>query len=59
VDPGKLFLWTDPQWLAVLRALPGGGPRVIAAALLSALVLALLLRLELRARGGGELASQV
>jgi len=59
VDPGKLFLWTDTQWLAVLRALPGGGPRVIAGALLSALVLALLLRLELRARGGGELASQV
>jgi len=59
VNPAKLFLWTDPQWLAVLRAVPAGGPLVAAAAILSALVLALLLRLELRGVRGGELASQV
>lgn len=44
--PARLFDWSDPQWLAVLRALPGGGPRVLAAVLLSAVILALLLRLE-------------
>ena len=45
-DPARLFDWTDPQWLAVLRALPTGGPRVLAAAALSLAVLAVLLRLE-------------
>jgi len=48
-DPSPLFSWTDPQWLAVLAALPAGGSRVIAAGLLSMLVVALFLRLELRA----------
>ena len=48
-DPSPLFSWTDPQWLAVLAALPAGGIRVIAAGLLSMLVVALFLRLELRA----------
>lgn len=45
-DPGRLFDWSDPQWLAVLRALPGGGPRVLAATGLSLVIVALLLRLE-------------
>jgi hypothetical protein len=44
--PEKLFDWSDPQWLAVLRALPGGGARVAVALALSLLVVALLLRLE-------------
>src|SRR5439155_1560781 len=48
-DPSPLFSWTDPQWLAVLAALPAGGSRVIAGGLLSMLVVALFLRLELRA----------
>jgi hypothetical protein len=44
--PEKLFDWSDPQWLAVLRALPNGGVRVVVAVVLSLLVVALLLRLE-------------
>jgi hypothetical protein len=58
-DPSKLFNWSDPQWLAVLRSVPSADERVIAGALLSALVLLLLVRLELRAERGSELASQV
>jgi drug/metabolite transporter superfamily protein YnfA len=58
-DPTKLFNWSDPQWLAVLRLVPSADERVIAGAVLSALVLVLLLRLELRAYRGSELASQV
>jgi drug/metabolite transporter superfamily protein YnfA len=58
-DPSKLFNWSDPQWLAVLRLVPTADERVIAGAALSALVLVLLLRLELRAYRGSELASQV
>lgn len=46
--PERLFEWSDPQWLAVLGDLPSGGVRAIAGALLSALAVALLLRLELR-----------
>ena len=46
--PARLFDWGDPQWLAVLRDVPGGGPRVLAAILLSALLLALLARWESR-----------
>lgn len=46
-DPSKLFDWADPQWLFVLTSLSPDA-RVVAAALLSTLVLALLLRLELR-----------
>lgn len=44
--PGKLFDWSDPQWLAVLRALPSGGVRVAVALALSLVLVALLLRLE-------------
>jgi drug/metabolite transporter superfamily protein YnfA len=58
-DPSKLFNWSDPQWLAVLRLVPSADERVIAGAVLSALVLVLLVRLELRASRGSELASQV
>jgi hypothetical protein len=58
-DPSKLFSWSDPQWLAVLRLVPTADERVIAGAALSALVLLLLVRLELRAYRGSELASQV
>ena len=56
-DPGKLFNWSDPQWLAVLRLVPAADDRVIAGAILSALVLLLLVRLELRRTSTGELAS--
>jgi hypothetical protein len=58
-DPSKIFNWSDPQWLAVLRQVPLADERVIAGAVLSALVLLLLVRLELRAYRGSELASQV
>ena len=51
-DPSKLFNWADPQWLAVLRLVPTADERVIAGAALSALVLILLVRLELRADRG-------
>jgi hypothetical protein len=44
--PEKLFDWSDPQWLAVLRALPNGGVRAAVALALSLFVIALLLRLE-------------
>ena len=44
--PERLFDWSDPQWLAVLRALPAGGLRAIVAAALSLVIVALLLRLE-------------
>ena len=46
--PQRLFDWSDPQWLAVLRDVPGGGVRALVALVLSALVVALLLRLEFR-----------
>src|SRR5438094_150669 len=58
-DPSRLFNWSDPQWLAVLRLVPSADERVLAGAVLSALVLVLLVRLELRAIRGSELASQV
>jgi hypothetical protein len=45
-DPSRLFDWSDPQWLFVLRSLPEGGARVIVAAGLSALALLFLLRVE-------------
>ncbi len=44
--PERLFDWADPQWLAVLAALPGAGPRAAAGAILSLATLALLLRVE-------------
>ncbi|TMC04667.1 MAG: hypothetical protein E6J35_04940 [Chloroflexi bacterium] len=46
VDPSRLLDWGDPQWLFVLRSMPEGGIRVIAAAGLSALALLFLLRVE-------------
>lgn len=52
-DPSKLFSWSDPQWLNVLASLGSADARVLAGAALSALLLALLLRLELRARWSG------
>jgi hypothetical protein len=58
-DPSKIFSWTDPQWLAVLRSVSSADERVIAGAILTALGLVLLVRLELRAERGSELASQV
>ena len=58
-DPSRLLNWSDPQWLAVLRLVPSADERVLAGAVLSALVLVLLVRLELRAARGSELASQV
>jgi hypothetical protein len=45
-DPSRLFDWSDPQWLFVLRSLPEGGARVIVAVGLSALALLFLLRVE-------------
>jgi hypothetical protein len=44
--PERLFAWSDPQWLSVLRDALAGGPRVLAAALISALLVVLLLRVE-------------
>ena len=44
--PARLFEWSDPQWLAVLAALPSGGARAVVALVLSAALVALLLRLE-------------
>lgn len=58
-DPSKIFNWSDPQWLAVLRQVPAADERAIAGAALSAVVLLLLVRLELRADRGSQLASQV
>ena len=46
VDPSRLLDWSDPQWLFVLRGVPEGGVRVIAAAGLSALAVLFLLRVE-------------
>jgi hypothetical protein len=45
-DPSKIFSWADPQWLAVLRAVPNGGPQVVMGILLTLLVLIFLLRIE-------------
>jgi hypothetical protein len=45
-DPSRLFSWSDPQWLAVLQAVPAGGVKVVAAAALTALVLLFLMRVE-------------
>jgi hypothetical protein len=44
--PSRLFDWGDPQWLAVLRALPDGGPRALIGLVLSCGIVAVLLRLE-------------
>jgi len=45
-DPSRLFSWSDPQWLAVLRDLASGGPKVIVAIALTVLVLLFLARVE-------------
>lgn len=45
-QPERLFDWSDPQWLAVLAALPGAGPRALAGFVLSLAAFALLLRVE-------------
>ncbi len=45
-DPSRLFSWSDPQWLAVLRDLPGGGAHALVAAGLTLLVLLFLTRVE-------------
>jgi hypothetical protein len=45
-DPSRLFSWSDPQWLAVLSALPNGGARVGVAFGLTALALIFFARVE-------------
>ena len=45
-DPSKIFSWSDPQWLAVLRAVPTGGLQVVVACLLTLLALMFLARVE-------------
>ena len=45
-DPSRLFAWADPQWLAVLRDVPSGGVRVVAALAITVLALAFLARVE-------------
>jgi drug/metabolite transporter superfamily protein YnfA len=47
-DQSRLYSWADPQWLAVLGALAAADRQVMLAALLNTLLLAILLRLELR-----------
>ena len=44
--PQRLFDWSDPQWLFVLRQLPEGGTRAAAAVALSLLALLFLARVE-------------
>ena len=44
--PQRLFDWSDPQWLFVLRQLPEGGVRVVVAVVLSVLALLFLARVE-------------
>ena len=44
--PERLFDWGDPQWLSVLAASGGAGPRAIAGLVLSLATVALLLRVE-------------
>ncbi len=44
--PERLFEWRDPQWLAVLGALPSGGLRVVIAFLLTALIVAAMFVIE-------------
>ncbi|HET7700879.1 MAG TPA: hypothetical protein VFM06_08460 [Candidatus Limnocylindria bacterium] len=45
-DPARLFSWTDPQWLAVLREVPDGGVRVAVSIAVTLLVLLFLARVE-------------
>jgi hypothetical protein len=46
-NPQRLLDWSDPQWLSVLASLASPTAPVLVGALLSALILAILLRLEL------------
>lgn len=46
-NPERLLDWSDPQWLFVLGQLASPTPAVIVGALLSALIVAILLRLEM------------
>ncbi|MGH2378020.1 MAG: hypothetical protein ACRDGT_06045, partial [Candidatus Limnocylindria bacterium] len=46
-NPERLLDWSDPQWLSVLGSLASANVTVLVAALLSGLILAVLLRLEL------------
>ena len=46
LSPRRLWDWSDPQWLAVLRDVPSHGGRVVGAVLLTALVVAALARVE-------------
>ncbi|MBI2773332.1 MAG: hypothetical protein HYX56_02420 [Chloroflexi bacterium] len=48
-EPARLLVWSDPQWLAVLRSLASADLRTVAAAALSAAVITLLLRMEILA----------
>jgi len=45
-DPSRIFSWSDPQWLAVLRDVPAGGTRAAVAVALTLLTLAFLARVE-------------
>jgi hypothetical protein len=58
-DPSRLFSWSDPQWLAVLREVPNGGARVVAAVVLTFLTLAFLARVEGLLGRSGVIASSV
>ncbi|MBI3522448.1 MAG: hypothetical protein HY071_05020 [Chloroflexi bacterium] len=44
--PARLLDWADPQWLSVLGDVPRYGARVVAAAALTLLIVALLIRIE-------------
>ncbi|MGH2379473.1 MAG: hypothetical protein ACRDGT_13515 [Candidatus Limnocylindria bacterium] len=46
-NPERLLDWSDPQWLSVLGSLASANVTVLVAGLLSALILAVLLHLEL------------
>lgn len=53
-DRSRLYSWTDTQWLSVLRAIASADARVLIAVGLSSLVVALLLRLELRSEASAQ-----
>jgi hypothetical protein len=47
-DPSKLLSWSDPQWASVLASLASADTRVLLGLVLSAALVALLVRVELR-----------
>ena len=49
-DPSRLFAWSDPQWLSVFGALAAADTRALVGLVLSATLVALLVRVELRTR---------